>query len=109
MVLLAALLACLVVSPLAAADAPTLPEVLRLRAELHVAKIEAARLRAALADAQARLAGAELSAERAGLEPEIRKALGCAADATIDWTAFVAAPGAPARPPCSAAPAPHPQ
>lgn len=97
---LLAVMACL---GMAHADAPKLSEPLQFQAQIHVLKAENAQLRALLADAQAKLASAQLSAERADLERQIREALGCAADAPINWQVFTDARGGAA---CSPAPKP---
>lgn len=84
------------------AQEATVSDDLRLRAQLHAVKVENAQLRAALATAQAQLANAQLTVERAALDQEIRKTLGCSADAPIDWQTFASGSGAGACAPSSA-------
>lgn len=106
---MAALAGAVVFTALARAQTPAASDTLQLRAQVHVLKTENAQLRALLADAQAKLASAQLTSERAGLEEEVKKALGCAQDAPIDWQTLASGTSAGACTPQSATPpAPKP-
>lgn len=91
--------AALVVLASAAAAQTIADPVMALKVEAHALRVENAQLKAALADLQAQLASAILTAERQALEQELRDTMKPAADAVFDWQkkAFVIPPKEPQK------------